>query len=330
MTHLVWTVEDRIRAFKEVREFTKYNYKLRTKVYTEEDLENLDIVSTDDYFKYEVCRDNEFNLMDKSVDVNKYVGTVEALKDCRDEYVAILNFADGYTPGGLVLNGATTQEESLCRSSNLYESLIDPICKEKYYDYNFNNKEFKFGKSSDRIIYTKNVTFFRQDDFYAAWDGEGFTRQCDVITCPAPMAGTATDDEIRRRMRNIINVADDNRINTLILGCWGCGAFGNSWEHFSELWFEVIRKLKPNCKILFATYGNGTRLDVVFGSLHEGKIDPRTEDEALEWMIDRVYGEDLPIEDDEELDEDDIDMEGQQEMLDWIDEVYEQDHKGEI
>ena len=47
-------------------------------------------------------------------------------------------------------------------------------------------------------------------------------------------------------------------------------------------------------------------------------------------MIDRYYGADLPIEDDEELDEEDIDMKGRQEMLDWINEAYEQEHKGEI
>ena len=76
---------------------------------------------------------------------------------------------------------------------------------------------------------------------------------CDIITCPAPIVGTSSDVDIKQRMKNIIKVADDNRVNTLILGCWGCGAFGNKWDKFNKMWMQVIGSTKTNCNIIFAT-----------------------------------------------------------------------------
>lgn len=227
-----------IEEFKKTRSYTKYNNELDTIVYTEEMLNSLKNVVTE----------NNRNLI-----IAKRTDTVTEILNS-SMYTAALNFADGYEPGGLVLQGAKTQEEALCRSSNLYESLILPECRENYYRYNSSNKEFKFGKSSDRIIYTKNVAFFRDSNLN--WLDEKDVKHCDIITCPAPIIGTASDEEIKQRMINIIKVADANRVNTLILGCWGCGAFGNKWETFNKFWLDIIDNTKTNCTIVFATREN--------------------------------------------------------------------------
>ena len=76
-----------------------------------------------------------------------HTDTVEAILN-NNVKTAALNFADAYTPGGLVLFGVKTQEEDLCRSSNLYESLTLPIIK------NYNNKIIL--KIWGGVIYEKN------------------------------------------------------------------------------------------------------------------------------------------------------------------------------
>lgn len=243
---MVVTDEDRIEYFKETRNCTKYNKLLNTIVYTEEMLNNISI--------------KRFN-RECNVILRSDSNTVdEILESDNDEYVAALNFADGYTPGGLVLYGASTQEEALCRSSDLYESLIEKICDIKYYKY---NNGFRHGKCSDRIIYTRDVTFFRNSDL--EWLDDIDIRTCDIITCPAPVNGTATNEEIKQRMSNILKVAVANRVTKLILGCWGCGAFGNKWSDFSKLWLEVIDELEPNLTIIFATSGKGMSAESLYG-----------------------------------------------------------------
>ncbi|MDO5134105.1 MAG: TIGR02452 family protein, partial [Eubacteriales bacterium] len=70
------------------------------------------------------------------------VPTITVLEDttfhCAQQYlsegrVAVLNFANAYSPGGGVTRGAMAQEECLCRSSNLYEGLTLPYLLKNYY-----------------------------------------------------------------------------------------------------------------------------------------------------------------------------------------------------
>lgn len=226
---------DLVEEFKKTLDCERYDNELKTIVYTEDMLDSLEDVTK---------VNTGLSLMATHND------TVSEILGYR-AYTAALNFADGYEPGGLVLYGAKTQEEALCRSSNLYKSLTQPQCIKEYYEYNKKHPEFSEGKSSDRIIYTRDVAFFRDSELN--WLDDNQVKHCDIITCPAPVIGTASDAEIMNRMRNIIRVADDNRVTTLILGCWGCGAFGNRWDKFARLWMQVIKGTKTNCNIVFAT-----------------------------------------------------------------------------
>ena len=165
-----------------------------------------------------------------------------------------LNFADSITPGGLVLQGATTQEECLCRSSNLYFTLLSDMNKYGYYKY---NEQFN-GKGSNRIIYSPDVLFYKDDKLK-----EHEPVKCDVITSPAPISYFSTHDLVVERMTNILLVAKENKIDTLILGNWGCGVFGNDKLLFAKYWKEALSKVHLNTVVFVTIDGYGDIKDVL-------------------------------------------------------------------
>ena len=75
--------------------------------------------------------------------------------------VAVLNFANAYTPGGSVKDGVMAQEECLCRSSNLYSALTIPYILRNYYKWNDKNTG---DMGTDAVIYSQDVTVFKTDD----------------------------------------------------------------------------------------------------------------------------------------------------------------------
>lgn len=147
----------------------------------------------------------------------EYENTVEAILNTEGR-VAALNFADGYDVGGLVWQGEITQEECLCRSSDLYLRLE----KMKY-------------PIDGKLIYSRDVVFFRDSNL--KWLPH--PKLCDIISCPC-LVCSCDDKELKMRMRMIVDSAVQERVGTLILGKWGCGAFGNDWEYMKKLWCEVL------------------------------------------------------------------------------------------
>lgn len=131
-----------------------------------------------------------------------------------------LNFANGIQPGGGFLSGSLAQEEVLCRSSALYHTLVDDpmyAC----------HRQRPQPDSSDWVIYSPDVPVFRADD----------GRELDqpwllsFATSAAPYAKTvgqpAAGDLLQQRIRRLLAVASACGHQTLVLGAWGCGAFGN-------------------------------------------------------------------------------------------------------
>ena len=140
---------------------------------------------------------------------------------------ALLNFASARNPGGGFLNGAKAQEEDLCRCSGLYPCLLECM---QYYEANRQQSSLLY---TDHVIFSPNVPFFRirgTGNLLA----EPFTFA--VITAPAPNSGpflrgrpdavTELTNAFLRRWRNVLRIARDQNIKHLLLGAWGCGAFG--------------------------------------------------------------------------------------------------------
>lgn len=156
----------------------------------------------------------------------------------------VLNFSNPVNPGGGVQRGAMAQEECLCRSSNLFLCLSNENVFNDYYGYHrgFNNSFY-----SDRLIYTKNVTVFKDDNVVPQLLPQNAWFNVDVITCAAPYIGkrkytnsTALLELFKSRIKNIFEAAKDNHVEVLILGAFGCGAFKNPPELVAEAFCQVI------------------------------------------------------------------------------------------
>ena len=177
---------------------------------------------------------------------------------------AVLNFANPENPGGGVQYGAMAQEECLCRSSNLYPCLCDASVFNDYYEYHRNLKNTFY---SDRLIYTKDITVFKDDNDIPQILPEHMWFTVDVITCAAPYIAkrkytnsTALLLLFKSRIRNIFEAARDNKADVIILGAFGCGVFKNPPLIVAEAFRQVICEqdyFKCFRKIVFAIKPTG-------------------------------------------------------------------------
>jgi uncharacterized protein (TIGR02452 family) len=150
-----------------------------------------------------------------------------------------LNFASATNPGGGFLSGARAQEESLFRSSGLHACLVD-------------NPMYAFHRAQDDpmysryAVYSPDVPVFRTD--HGTLLDEPYL--CSFITCPAVKAKVVRErdpsrrPEIREamgeRIARVLTVAALHEHETLILGAWGCGAFGNDSQEIADLFREAL------------------------------------------------------------------------------------------
>lgn len=154
--------------------------------------------------------------------------------------------------------GAQAQEESLCRCSTLYASITSEAAKEMY---RFNNTHLS-AVESDYMLLSPMVCVFRdaccnllEKPFSAA-----------VITLPAPnRRGAAAfashktiNQTILRRIRMMLCIAAENGYRSLVLGAWGCGAFGNKPEEVAAAFRQVLIDEQYGTafdEVRFAIYG---------------------------------------------------------------------------
>lgn len=156
--------------------------------------------------------------------------------------VLVMNFANALHIGGGFLNGARAQEEALCRNSTLYASISS---KEGRKMYNYNSKHFN-PLDSDYMLISPDVCVFR--DVNGKLLAEPYN--VSVVTIPAPnKRGRAKDipqstlDEIMTdRLSKMLLAAARHGYRNLVLGAWGCGAFGHSAKrvagYFKKLFYE--------------------------------------------------------------------------------------------
>ena len=160
--------------------------------------------------------------------------------------ILVLNLANAVHPGGGVRRGSKAQEEDLCRCSSLLMSLESKTAK-KYYEY---NKSLHTKMGSDALMITPQVEIIRDEN------GELLdeTVIVSVITCAAPMVSYGKEgmsdaayerlmyDRITGLLKSVAYLGYKN----LVLGAWGCGAFGNDAAVISDLFYNALKNLDYN------------------------------------------------------------------------------------
>ena len=146
----------------------------------------------------------------------------------RLENPLVLNFANAHFAGGGFYLCANAQEESICRRSTLYASLKSPAARKFYRENNLHIRRAE----ADTLIYSPNVIVFRNADCELLAE----PRVVSVVSAAAPnrralglfLARRTLESVFERRIRMILELARRKGHRNLVLGAWGCGAFGNS------------------------------------------------------------------------------------------------------
>jgi uncharacterized protein (TIGR02452 family) len=151
----------------------------------------------------------------------------------------VLNMASATHPGGGFLHGSRAQEEYLARSTSLFACLTG---NEMYSRRDFDTNPFY----ADYVIYSPHILIFRNDD------GELMEEPypCSILTSPAVQADAVhkylpdRDGEIEgvmwNRILKVLAVASRYNHKALVLGAWGCGAFGNDGHMIARLFKTAL------------------------------------------------------------------------------------------
>lgn len=175
----------------------------------------------------------EYSLTEQILVRSDSVSRIHQVAKSDSERVGVLNFASYTHPGGQFLNGSSAQEECLCHSSYLFNILRE---QSKYYYWNrrhLNNKLYLH-----RALYSPEVRFF----------GDAVPHMCDVITCAAPNLRNKLEldnkykETLIKRIQLIKWITEDNDIEVLLLGAWGCGVFQNDPRIIATCFRDVFNQ----------------------------------------------------------------------------------------
>ena len=186
-------------------------------------------------------------------------------KQMQDEGLnpAVLNMASAYRPGGGVLNGARAQEECIFRRSNLFMSLylfdrqmydmvIEPNM-DGMYELNFIQQGYPMDENFGGI-YSADVTVFKDGKYewlhnpyqtafisVAAMNVNRALRQGENILVDGRLSDCAVAIT-KNKIRTIYRIGILHGHDSLVLGAWGCGAFGNPPEQMAQLFIDVLNE----------------------------------------------------------------------------------------
>ena len=135
--------------------------------------------------------------------------------------------------------------------------------------YAWNKQHNNRALYTNRALYSEDVIFV--DESVCVYGADPEIVKADVITCAAPNYSAAgkyakvevdeNNAELYRRIKFVLDVAEENNVETLILGAFGCGVFGQDAStvakyfkkcldtydyHFKKVYFSVLNRGREN------------------------------------------------------------------------------------
>ncbi len=190
---------------------------------------------------------------DSKMQTKIYTQIIDCVQKAYDfgEAGALLNMASRFRAGGGAMTGSSSQEEEIFRRTTLGYSLY-------YYDPQMSNtyrypeipKISAYPIMGDRsALWSPGVKIFKKSKtgYYDYLNVPGTT---NVISIPAVQHPELTEDGgafkeahgrmWRNKIRSIFRVAKVKGKMKLVLGAFGCGAYGNPPELVAEVFKEIL------------------------------------------------------------------------------------------
>ncbi len=173
----------------------------------------------------------------------------ETAKKYLGKKIAVLDFANYYSAGGAPFS-ARAQEESMCRISTLYPCINTIYNYDHYYlkHRNESNNGIIDNYGGADLIYVPDVVVFKTDSQAPQVMEKKDWYKTDVIVAAAPhlwWKEKCSEEKylpvMRRLVRGILNVAAKEKVEVLILGAIGCGAFNNPPELVAKIFKEELK-----------------------------------------------------------------------------------------
>ncbi|KAM7183697.1 DUF2263 domain containing protein [Rhypophila sp. PSN 637] len=189
-----------------------------------------------------------YNLAESTFGTANFLNRGGKAKGNQHHRIAFLNMASPLRPGGGVLSGATSQEESICRRTTLYPSL-----KEEFYRL----PEVGGVYTPDVLVFYSGTESVKVDEkkdwFYVDVVTAAMLRFPDLVDAPASgedgtrgaaaekVYGNQSDREmVVRKMRAVMRILRSKGVQQVVLGAWGCGAYGNPVGEIAKAWKKVL------------------------------------------------------------------------------------------
>jgi uncharacterized protein (TIGR02452 family) len=155
--------------------------------------------------------------------------------------VAVLNMASPLNPGGGIRTGATSQEESLCARTTLLPSLKDEWYRLPDLGGIWTPDVCVFKMEADSEDMLPKTTRFRIDVITSAMLRMPDT-EYNKVHRVYEYVQEKDRDMARLKIRALFRILQAQGVERVVLGAWGCGAYGNPTFEVAKMFRNALDK----------------------------------------------------------------------------------------